>query len=38
MKLKQYTVREFQSVWDSGPMDIDDRVTCLVGKTDCVYQ
>ena len=34
MKLKQYTVREFLSVWDSGAISIDDQVTCLVGKNE----
>ena len=34
MKLKQFTVREFKSIWDSGPIEIDDLVTCLVGKNE----
>ena len=34
MKLKEYRVREFKSVWDSGPIKIDDRQTCLVGKNE----
>lgn len=34
MKLKQYTVREFRSIWDSGPVKLDDQVTCLVGKNE----
>ena len=34
MKLKEFTVREFKSVWDSGPIKIDKRVTCLVGKNE----
>ena len=34
MKLKQFTVREFRSIWDSGPIEIDDLVTCLVGKNE----
>ena len=34
MKLKQYRVREFQSVWDSGSIEIGDRQTCLVGKNE----
>ena len=34
MKLKQYRVREFKSVWDSGSIEIDDRQTCLVGKNE----
>ena len=34
MKLKQFTVREFKSIWDSGPVEVDDLVTCLVGKNE----
>ena len=34
MKLKEYRVREFRSVWDSGPIEVDDRKTCLVGKNE----
>lgn len=34
MKLKQFRVREFRSIWDSGPIDVDDTVTCLVGKNE----
>ena len=34
MKLKQYHVREFKSVWDSGSIEIGDRQTCLVGKNE----
>ena len=34
MKLKEFTVREFRSVWDSGPIKVDDQVTCLVGKNE----
>ena len=34
MKLKQYRVREFKSVWDSGSIEISDRQTCLVGKNE----
>ena len=34
MKLKQYRVREFKSVWDSGSIEIGDRQTCLVGKNE----
>nr|EDZ39054.1 MAG: Hypothetical protein CGL2_10284008 [Leptospirillum sp. Group II '5-way CG'] len=33
MKLKEYTVREFRSIWDSGAVKVDDQTTCLVGKT-----
>lgn len=34
MKLKQFRVREFKSIWDSGPIEVDDQVTCLVGKNE----
>ena len=34
MKLKQYRVREFKSIWDSGPIEIEDKQTCLVGKNE----
>jgi len=34
MKLREYTVREFRSTWDSGPIKLDDQVTCLVGKNE----
>jgi predicted ATP-dependent endonuclease of OLD family len=34
MKLKQFTVREFRSFWDSGPIKIDDQTRCLVGKNE----
>ena len=34
MKLKQYEVREFKSIWRSGPIELDDNVTCLVGKNE----
>ena len=34
MKLRQYRVREFQSIWDSGPIEIEDGQTCLVGKNE----
>jgi hypothetical protein len=33
MKLREFRVREFQSVWDSGPITVGD-VTCLVGKNE----
>lgn len=33
MKLKSFRVREFQSIWDSNQIDIDD-VTCFVGKNE----
>ena len=34
MKLKEFTVREFKSIWDSGPIKVDDQITCLVGKNE----
>jgi AAA ATPase domain len=34
MKLTEFRVREFRSVWDSGPIKIDDQTTCLVGKNE----
>jgi predicted ATPase len=34
MKLKEFRVREFRSVWDSGPIKVDGQTTCLVGKNE----
>jgi len=34
MKLKEFRVREFRSVWDSGPVKVDNQTTCLVGKNE----
>lgn len=34
MKLKEFRVREFRSIWDSGPIKVDDKVSCLVGKNE----
>ena len=34
MKLREYTVREFRSIWDSGSIKVDDQTTCLVGKNE----
>lgn len=34
MKLQQYRVREFRSVWDSEPVQLDPKITCLVGKNE----
>ncbi len=34
MKLKEYRVREFRSIWDSGPIEVDDQATCFVGKNE----
>jgi len=34
MKLREFRVREFKSIWDSGSVKVDERVTCLVGKNE----
>lgn len=34
MKLKEFRVREFRSVWDSGPIEVDGQTTCFVGKNE----
>ena len=34
MKLKQYRVREFRSIWDTGPIEVDEQTTCFVGKNE----
>lgn len=34
MKLKQYLVRNFKCVLDSGDIDVGDRITCFVGKNE----
>ena len=34
MKLKRYIVNNFRSVWNSGEINIDDKVTCFVGKNE----
>lgn len=34
MKLKEYRVREFRSIWDSGAIKVDDQTTCFVGKNE----
>ncbi|NUM52986.1 MAG: AAA family ATPase [Candidatus Hydrogenedentes bacterium] len=34
MKLREFRVREFRSIWDSGPVRVDDQTTCLVGKNE----
>lgn len=34
MKLVEVHVREFKSVWDSGPLRLDRATTCLVGKNE----
>ena len=33
MKLKRVQIREFRSIWDSNPFEVD-RVACLVGKNE----
>ncbi|WP_196258910.1 ATP-dependent nuclease [Pelagibacterium limicola] len=34
MKLKQFRVREFRSIWDSGKIEVDNQTTCFVGKNE----
>ncbi|MFA7307832.1 MAG: AAA family ATPase [Hyphomicrobium sp.] len=34
MKLKEFTVREFRSIWDSDTVKVDGQTTCLVGKNE----
>jgi len=34
VKLRKFIVREFKSIWDSGPVEVDEQVTCLVGKNE----
>lgn len=34
MRLKEYRVREFRSIWDTGPIKVDDQTTCFVGKNE----
>lgn len=34
MKLIEYTVHEFRSIWDSGAVKVDGQTTCLVGKNE----
>lgn len=34
MKLLEVRVREFKSIWDSGPLKLDRATTCLVGKNE----
>ena len=34
MKLKKYRVRNFRNILDSGDIDVDDNITCLVGKNE----
>lgn len=34
MKLKEYRIREFRSVWDTGTIKVDDQTTCFVGKNE----
>lgn len=34
MRLLEYRVREYRSIWDSGPIKVDSQATCLVGKNE----
>lgn len=34
MKLLEVHVREYKSIWDSGPLKLDNSTTCLVGKNE----
>ena len=34
MRLMEYRVREFRSIWDTGPIKVDDQTTCFVGKNE----
>src|ERR1044072_9217474 len=34
MKLKEFRVREFRSIWDSGQVKVDDQTKCFVGKNE----
>lgn len=34
MRLTEYRVREFRSIWDTGPIKVDDQTTCFVGKNE----
>lgn len=34
MKLKEFRVREFRSIWDTGPIKVDNQTTCFVGKNE----
>lgn len=34
MKLREYAVREFRGIWDSGTIMVEDQTTCLVGKNE----
>lgn len=34
MKLLEVRIREFKSIWDSGPLKLDKSTTCLVGKNE----
>jgi predicted ATPase len=34
MKLVEVRIREFKSIWDSGPLKLDKATTCLVGKNE----
>lgn len=34
MKLREFRVGEFRSIWDSGSVKVDGQTTCLVGKNE----
>ena len=34
MRLREFRVREFRSIWDSGLIKVDDQTTCFVGKNE----
>jgi predicted ATPase len=34
VKLREFRVREFRSIWDTGPIKVDDQTTCFVGKNE----
>ena len=34
MKLREFSVHEFRSIWNSGSIKVDDSTTCLVGKNE----
>lgn len=34
MKLQEYRIREFRSIWDSGPIKVEGQTTCFVGKNE----
>ena len=34
MRLQSFEVQRFRNILDSGPIPVDDHVTCLVGKNE----